>query len=537
MLFFSNADKITLDAEVKALVKKIRESRDQIVMVLSYADLSKKSGDALKCDVDAKKWFPEAIDLGDYSEGDLLQLLVRMIRRRSLEVEGGFESPALRVLVKRVLRRHGSKSSSDKIRTLKNELDVVCHRREARQDQEWVDWAKARSPSSNDCRNTAGAPGPLHAVRPEREALITRKDIFGPEPTDIRDSSEAWKAVQNMVGLDVVKKHITHLFDRAKSNYRREIQGLDPIPLNLNRVFMGGPGAGKTTVVELYGQIVAELGLVSKGQVISKTPADLISSDGTAGAVKKTRVALSEATGNVLIIDEFHMLYSSSGHGTDNTDRRRQGIVDTIVANVSGKPGEDRCVILAGCRERMSEMFHNSNPGLRRRFPQDADLVFDNYTDDQLCQILELKVAEAGDAQMSDHGRQAAREVLSRMSSRPRFGNGGDVENLLGRARLRQRERQRERLEAAGGQGDALGEEPPVVVLEAQDFDPDYDRASRADQNRDSLFAGFVGFDKIVQQFRGYQQMADGMRKHQIDPRPHIPWAFVFKGPPGTGKT
>jgi SpoVK/Ycf46/Vps4 family AAA+-type ATPase len=27
------------------------------------------------------------------------------------------------------------------------------------------------------------------------------------------------------------------------------------------------------------------------------------------------------------------------------------------------------------------------------------------------------------------------------------------------------------------------------------------------------------------------------MRRHGIDPKPHIPWAFIFKGPPGTGKT
>ncbi|KAF6799469.1 stage V sporulation protein K [Colletotrichum musicola] len=31
--------------------------------------------------------------------------------------------------------------------------------------------------------------------------------------------------------------------------------------------------------------------------------------------------------------------------------------------------------------------------------------------------------------------------------------------------------------------------------------------------------------------------MTLGMRKHNVDPRPHTPWAFVFKGPPGTGKT
>ena len=46
-----------------------------------------------------------------------------------------------------------------------------------------------------------------------------------------------------------------------------------------------------------------------------------------------------------------------------------------------------------------------------------------------------------------------------------------------------------------------------------------------------------VGFDPIVQQLRTYQRIAAGMRAKGIDPRPHIPFTFVFRGPPDTGKT
>jgi AAA+ superfamily predicted ATPase len=73
--------------------------------------------------------------------------------------------------------------------------------------------------------------------------------------------------------------------------------------------------------------------------------------------------------------------------------------------------------------------------------------------------------------------------------------------------------------------------------LGPEDFDPDFDRSTRADKNRDDVFRGMVGFEEIVKQFRGYQKMADGMQLFGVDPKPHIPWAFVFKGPPGTGKT
>ncbi|RKK19981.1 hypothetical protein BFJ65_g6689 [Fusarium oxysporum f. sp. cepae] len=73
--------------------------------------------------------------------------------------------------------------------------------------------------------------------------------------------------------------------------------------------------------------------------------------------------------------------------------------------------------------------------------------------------------------------------------------------------------------------------------LEPIDFDPDFNRSKRADENRNALFEDLVGFEQITDRFRKYQKMANGMRRYGLDPKPHIPWAFVFKGPPGTGKT
>ena len=46
--------------------------------------------------------------------------------------------------------------------------------------------------------------------------------------------------------------------------------------LSLNRVFLGNPGTGKTTVAKIYGAILRDLGLLSKGDVVLKIPADFV---------------------------------------------------------------------------------------------------------------------------------------------------------------------------------------------------------------------------------------------------------------------
>lgn len=510
------------------MITETQDSTHHMVLVLSLDEYSQ----ALKWNLEARREFPTTIRLGGYDEGDMVQLLARMLKQRSLQVEGGFSDPSLRVVGKRVLRRHGPSSIARKFRALESELDVVCHRCERRQEQEYLEWAKTHGPADEATTGGDAVDALWRPMWPRKETVIRKKEIFGLEPEDVRVKNEAWKAMQHLVGLEGVKKHISQLFDRVKINYRRQIQGLDPIPVTLNRVFVGEPGVGKTTVAKLYGQILCDLNILSEGEVIETNPSNLIDRY-IGGSEAETEEALESAMGNVLVIDDADMHYHGSGHGKSGNDIFRDSIIDTIVANVSGKPGEDRCVILIGNKDRMEEMFLNSNPGLQRRFPIEDAVKFENYNVDQLCQILDHKMAEDGNTEATAHAKKVARDVLSRMSERPKFGNAGDVASLLARAKLRHAER----LEAAGGTADGCSEESYAVTLEPEDFDPDCDRASRADQNRDSLFSGFVGFEKIVNQFRQYQLMANGIRKHEIDPRPHIPWAFVFKGPPGTGKT
>ena len=59
------------------------------------------------------------------------------------------------------------------------------------------------------------------------------------------------------------------------------------------------------------------------------------------------------------------MLYGgAAGQGADTF---KTAVIDTIVAEVQSKPGDDRCVLLLGYKHQMEEMFQVKCNCARRR--------------------------------------------------------------------------------------------------------------------------------------------------------------------------
>lgn len=82
--------------------------------------------------------------------------------------------------------------------------------------------------------------------------------------------------------------------------------GGDPlVGLELNFLFVGSPGTGKTTVARLVGQVFKSLGIISSDTVIECSAKDFIT--GFVGqASGKTREMFEKGLGQVLFIDEAY---------------------------------------------------------------------------------------------------------------------------------------------------------------------------------------------------------------------------------------
>ena len=141
-------------------------------------------------------------------------------------------------------------------------------------------------------------------------------DVIGPDPTtpgNIPLLGKALAMLDEYTGLKEVKNAINELHLSAAENYKLELAGYETHQFSLNRLFLGNPGTGKTSIAKIYGMVLKALGYLSDGTVEYKRASDFIG--GAVGQSQtKTAEILRNCEGKVLLIDEvcLYFYYSCS---------------------------------------------------------------------------------------------------------------------------------------------------------------------------------------------------------------------------------
>ena len=352
------------------------------------------------------------------------------------------------------------------------------------------------------------------------EPKLKIEHVIGKEPTrtNLPGLDKALLELEGKTGLASVKKEVQELVDLARNNWHKELRAEKIDAPQLNRLFLGNPGTGKTSIAKLYGKILAELRLLSKGTVVVKTASDFKGSV-VGESEKQTGSILGLAQGQVLLIDEAYSL--NDGGGGSGGGAYGTAVLDTIVEKVQGNPGDDIAVIMAGYKAEMLKMLRDQNPGLSRRFNPDSALMFEDFSDSELLKILG-SICRADNTRASIVVKRAAIRHLAKRRALPHFGNAGAVITMFTDAKRRMVARCK-----------AAGIDSAQMELAVQDFTGEENPAATdpltlleelSDVGNFKTMLMKIG--KRIQVKRAQGRTIAGIAKN-----------FVFTGAPGTGKT
>ena len=222
-----------------------------------------------------------------------------------------------------------------------------------------------------------------------------------------------------LVGLAPVKSMVEGLVASHRFAARRRDAGLSTLPISPNLVFTGNPGTGKTTVAEIVARLYKELGLVSKGHLVTVERADLVA-DYVGQTASRTKKICESAKGGVLFIDEAYSLAGNRGH----VDYGRESI-ETLLTFMEANRN-DFVVIVAGYPAEMEE-FISSNPGLESRF--DTTVRFPDYSDTELMEIL-IGMLAAEDFVFGEGAKHKAYGLVRTFTRGRGFGNAREMRRL-----------------------------------------------------------------------------------------------------------
>ena len=224
--------------------------------------------------------------------------------------------------------------------------------------------------------------------------------------------------LNQMIGLQRVKKTIEDIIYKAIASRRSmEVRGASEMSMmDLNFVFSGPPGTGKTSVARLLGRILKSAGILPSSDVIECGKQDIIRPE-LGGTSKRVEELFRQSNGKILFIDEAYSLMDS------------MDAINTFVHCMTKQEYKGKmAIILAGYPTEMKALL-DRNSGMSRRFGY--ILNFENYSDAELWEIFKLKVAAAHMLMDEDSCKERAIMWFSGQVRDNNFENAGCCDKLL----------------------------------------------------------------------------------------------------------
>ena len=226
----------------------------------------------------------------------------------------------------------------------------------------------------------------------------------------------AKEMLEPLVGMKTVKEQILRLEDTVSYRTAAARAGKELPVQNLNMLFTGNPGTGKTTVARIIGSVLFYIGAVPTDHFVEVQAKDLVSRV-VGGTGDEVASLVERAMGGVLFIDEAYALMQT-GSGEE--------ALSTLIKYMGDNRGS-LVVMFAGYRDEMRR-FVDVNPGLASRIGYRFD--FEDYEPEELNEIFRRKAADAG-LELAEGTLDSSLSVFKFFHGVRDFGNGRFVDQVL----------------------------------------------------------------------------------------------------------
>ncbi len=245
-----------------------------------------------------------------------------------------------------------------------------------------------------------------------------------------KSTSEIRKELEQLVGLNNVKKELDGMIDLVMLNNKLEKR----IPLNLNMIFIGNPGTGKTTVARIFAEMLYNLGYIKNNKLIEVTGKDLIGEYVGQTSTKTARV-LENALDGLLFVDEAYTLMNQAGEKGNYS----QDAISTITKYMTDYEGRIT-IIFAGYKEEMKD-FLEINSGLISRVGETIE--FEDYSEEELLKIFKGEIEKA-EFSIEKNAEEEILKIIKENLHSKNFGNARFVINVFKKTMMQHAKRCRE---------------------------------------------------------------------------------------------
>lgn len=272
-------------------------------------------------------------------------------------------------------------------------------------------------------------------VTPSFERIVSEEEGYPPEWIKTRRISQhvdilypfkrPMEELNRLVGCEDIKRRLIEFKLLAEYNKACERQSpeVPVMQIYLHSIFYGNPGTGKSTVCRLYGSLLKEAGMLSKGHVVV-ADRKVFTGDCFGDTEDILRELINYSEGGILLFDEAYLL-----EGTHPNDPNKM-VLPMLLSELADTKKKDFAVVLCGYKDKLDRMLEQ-NPGLYSRFVNRFE--FKDYTLDELVEIGVHYLKTVGHTFTIDGLASFRDELASAISgsSKKSWANARSVKNMI----------------------------------------------------------------------------------------------------------